>query len=992
METNKTNIFEHIALFAMGILMVLSAVLVFPYILSRAHAASAPVASESTLTVDTADIVVDAKVNPDGTSTFFKATSNLTISTNNYSGYTLRIVAEDEDTHDRLINTLAGSYLESITEATSEQDFKDGASFLGKFGYSPSKLASSENTDFLPAPDTTGDVLDVTSAANSGEGEENTYSISLGTKVDITIPSGEYVNTYIYEVVANPVPYLIAFDENTTDTVTNMPSTQQDDATADGIELDDTTPERAHYDFLGWCEGTTTNTVTEQDDIYTCDGTVYQPGDTFYLDQTTDNQVELKAMWEIHKNRLDINGHLDGSNSTGIEGYGTVDVYINGNQVADDTTDYAVYWKYGTTYEVNDIKTNTGKQYDGVYSDFPLVGTIEEEYVDLRLTFSTKTYSVQLVTTNGTGATTKTIMHGSTASFTGVGPNTGYNDTNTISCTNSQTATKSGSTVTTGEITDNTVCTVSFPIKTFSVQLVTTNGTGATTKTVNYGANAQFTNVKPNTNYNDTNTISCTNSQTASKSSTTVTTGAITNNTVCTISFPIKTYTVQLVTTNGSGATTKTVNHGATAQFTNVKPNSNYKDTNSISCTNSQTASKSGTTVTTGAITNNTVCTISFPIKTYSVQLVTTNGSGGTTKTVNHGATAQFTNVKPNSNYNDTNSISCTNSQTASKSGTTVTTGAITNNTVCTISFPIKTYSVKLTVSGGSGSTTKTVNHGSSTSFSVSASAGYSYKSLSCTASQTASISGNTVTTGAITAATTCTLTYTDQTRPSAPSIVYGIHSLRVQASNTITFKIIVKSSDSSGSNISYYIHDKTSGTSFGYNTCANNTNCTLTADTGLTASAKDTWHNYEICATDASNNLICSALIGSWTAQRFYIHQLYGGFRAIWGNTYNVDGSEITLHLDALSSKNTAHMIKGMYGQTEPTNFYNGLNTTQKCENLYHAILGRASDSGGLTNCINNINGGRTFQSIATEMANSAEGQAIYSTLGFPTGTTPLP
>ncbi len=917
METNKTNIFEHIALFAMGILMVLSAVLVFPYILSRAHAASAPVASESTLTVDTADIVVDAKVNPDGTSTFFKATSNLTISTNNYSGYTLRIVAEDEDTHDRLINTLAGSYLESITEATSEQDFKDGASFLGKFGYSPSKLASSENTDFLPAPDTTGDVLDVTSAANSGEGEENTYSISLGTKVDITIPSGEYVNTYIYEVVANPVPYLITFDENTTDTVTNMPSIQQDDTAADGIELDDTTPERAHYDFIGWCEGTTTNTVTEQDDIYTCDGTVYQPGDTFYLDQTTDNQVELKAMWEIHKNRLDINGHLDGSNSTGIEGYGTVDVYINGNQVADDTTDYAVYWKYGTTYEVNDIKTNTGKQYDGVYSDFPLVGTIEEEYVDLRLTFSTKTYSVQLVTTNGTGATTKTIMHGSTASFTGVGPNTGYNDTNTISCTNSQTATKSGSTVTTGEITDNTVCTVSFPIKTFSVQLVTTNGTGATTKTVNYGANAQFTNVKPNTNYNDTNTISCTNSQTASKSSTTVTTGAITNNTVCTISFPIKTYTVQLVTTNGSGATTKTVNHGATAQFTNVKPNSNYKDTNSISCTNSQTASKSGTTVTTGAITN---------------------------------------------------------------------------NTVCTISFPIKTYSVKLTVSGGSGSTTKTVNHGSSTSFSVSASAGYSYKSLSCTASQTASISGNTVTTGAITAATTCTLTYTDQTRPSAPSIVYGIHSLRVQASNTITFKIIVKSSDSSGSNISYYIHDKTSGTSFGYNTCANNTNCTLTADTGLTASAKDTWHNYEICATDASNNLICSALIGSWTAQRFYIHQLYGGFRAIWGNTYNVDGSEITLHLDALSSKNTAHMIKGMYGQTEPTNFYNGLNTTQKCENLYHAILGRASDSGGLTNCINNINGGRTFQSIATEMANSAEGQAIYSTLGFPTGTTPLP
>ncbi len=698
METNKTNIFGRIASVAMGILMVLSAVLVFPYILPRAHAASAPVSSESTITVSTEDIVVDAKVLPDGSSSFHKASSNLSIKTNNYSGYTLRIVAEDGDTYNKLINSAANTFLESITEATSEQVFTDQASFVGKFGYNPSKLNSSDNTNFLPAPNTEGDILDVTSAANFGEGEENTYSISLGAKVDITIPSGEYVNTYIYEVVANPVPYLITFDENTTDTVTNMPSIQQDDTAADGIELDDTTPERAHYDFIGWCEGTTTNTVTEQDDIYTCDGTVYQPGDTFYLDQTTDNQVELKAMWEIHKNRLDINGHLDGNNSTGIDGYGAVDVYINGTQVADDTTDYAVYWKYGTTYEVNDIKANTGKQYDGVYSDFPLVGTIEEEYVDLRLTFSTKTYSVQLVTTNGAGATTKTIMHGSTASFTGVGPNTGYNDTNTISCTNSQTATKSGSTVTTGEITDNTVCTVSFPIKTFSVQLVTTNGTGATTKTVNYGANAQFTNVKPNTGYNDTNSISCTNSQTATKSGSTVTTGAITNNTVCTISFPIKTFSVQLVTTNGTGATTKTVNYGATAQFTNVKPNSNYNDTNSISCTNSQTASKSSTTVTTGAITNNTVCTISFPIKTYSVQLKVTNGSGATTKTVNHGSATTFS-VSANNGYSYS-SLSCTNSQSASISGNTVTTGAITNNTVCTLTYTDQTTPTISVISG----------------------------------------------------------------------------------------------------------------------------------------------------------------------------------------------------------------------------------------------------------------------------------------------------
>ena len=785
METNKINIFGRIASVAMGILMVLSAVLIFPYILSHAQAASAPVASESTLTVDTADIVVDAQVNPDGTSTFFKATSNLTISTNNYSGYTLRIVAEDEDTHDRLINTLAGSYLESITEATSEQDFKDEATFLGKFGYSPSKLGSSENMDFLPAPDTTGDVLDATNAANSGEGEENTYSISLGAKVDITIPSGEYVNTYIYEVVANPVPYLITFDENTTDTVTNMPSTQQDDATSDNLELDSATPERAHYDFLGWCEGTTTNTVTEQDDIYTCDGTVYQPGDTFYLDQTSNNLVELKAMWEIHKNRLDINGRLDGSDAGNIANYGTVDVYINGNLVADDTTDYAVYWKYGTTYEVTDIKTNTGKQYDGVQTSFPLSGTIEEDYVDLRLIFSTTVYSISYTLNNGTvspaNPTTYTV---DTNTFTLTNPTrTGYtfkgwSGTDLTGDENTTVTISKGS-------TGNRSYTANWTINRYYLDL---NGwlDGASSGNISgFGTADIYVNGTQVANdvadwyqqydYGSTYTINDIKTATGKEYKGVYSgslTGTITSNVGVFLQYNTKQYSVQLVANNGSGGTTKTVNHGSTVQFTNVKPNSNYNDTNSISCTNSQSASKSGTTVTTGAITNNTVCTISFPIKTYSVKLTVTGGSGGGTTTVNHGSATTFSNVKPDSSHNDTNTVTCTGG-TASKSGTNVTTGAITATTECTINFPIKTYSVQLKVTNGSGATTKTVNHGSTTSFSVSASSGYTYYSLSCTNSQSASISGNTVTTGAITNNTVCTLTYTDQTTPTV-SVISG--------------------------------------------------------------------------------------------------------------------------------------------------------------------------------------------------------------------------
>lgn len=638
MKTNKINIFGHIASIAMGFLMVLSAVLVFPYILPHTHAALTPVASETTITIDTEDIVVDASINPDGTSTFFKATSNLTISTNNYSGYTLRIKAEDEDTHDKLINTLAGSYLESITEATSEQDFKDEASFIGKFGYSPSKLGSNENTDFLPAPDTTGDVLDVTSAANSGEGEENTYSISLGTKLDITIPSGEYVNTYIYEIVANSVPYLITFDENTTDTVTNMPSTQQDDTAADGIELDSTTPERAHYDFLGWCEGTTTNTVTEQDDVYTCDGTVYQPGDTFYLNQTTNNQVNLKAMWEIHKNRLDINGRLDGSDAGNIANYGTVDVYINGNQVADDTTDYAVYWKYGTTYEVTDIKTNTGKQYDGVQTSFPLSGTIGEEYIDLRLIFSTTVYSISYTLNNG--------------SVSPANPTTYTVETNTFTLTN---PTRTG-----------------YTFKGWS-------GTGLT---------------------GDSNTT-----VTISKGST--------GNRSYTANWTINRHYLDL---NGwlDGASSGSISGFGTAD---------------IYVNGTQVAND-----------------VADWYQQYDY---------GSTYTINDIKTAT------GKEYKGVYSGSLT--------------GTITGNVGVFLQYDTKQYSVQLKVTNGSGADTKTVSHGSNTSFSVSANNGYSYSSLSCTSGQSASISGNTVTTGAITNNTVCTLTYTDQTTPTI-SVISGHH------------------------------------------------------------------------------------------------------------------------------------------------------------------------------------------------------------------------
>lgn len=65
---------------------------------------------------------------------------------------------------------------------------------------------------------------------------------------------------------------------------------------------------------------------------------------------------------------LDVNGNLDGSDSGGTSGYGTFDVYVNGVQKANDVTDFYQQISDGSTYEIKDVKSTTGRSYNGVYS------------------------------------------------------------------------------------------------------------------------------------------------------------------------------------------------------------------------------------------------------------------------------------------------------------------------------------------------------------------------------------------------------------------------------------------------------------------------------------------------------------------------------------------------------------------------------------------------------------------------------------------------
>ena len=65
---------------------------------------------------------------------------------------------------------------------------------------------------------------------------------------------------------------------------------------------------------------------------------------------------------------LDMNSILDGVRENERHNYGTVDVYINGERVADDVSDFNGNYPYGTEFEFKDLKGTDGHHFVGINS------------------------------------------------------------------------------------------------------------------------------------------------------------------------------------------------------------------------------------------------------------------------------------------------------------------------------------------------------------------------------------------------------------------------------------------------------------------------------------------------------------------------------------------------------------------------------------------------------------------------------------------------
>lgn len=166
-----------------------------------------------------------------------------------------------------------------------------------------------------------------------------------------------------------------------------------------------------------------------------------------------------------------------------------------------------------------------------------------------------------------------------------------------------------------------------------------------------------------------------------------------------------------------------------------------------------------GTTYASGSTytpTTNSTLTANSSQNSYNVTLTITNG---TTTSINpqsvlHGSSASFA-ITPNTGYD---LVLASDTCSGTLSGSTYTVSNVTSAKNCAITLKKKTYSVKITVTNGSTSSTnpQTVEHGDSAKFTISAKSGYqlSLSSNGCGGT----LSGSTYTISNITSAKTCTI------------------------------------------------------------------------------------------------------------------------------------------------------------------------------------------------------------------------------------------
>ena len=166
-------------------------------------------ASDPTASINLPSTIDFADVLPTAAGVTTTASANLTITTSNSGGYSLYFYSSNGNNSLTPINPNNSSSISS-TPTTTELDNLNN----NTWGYNLSTEASTGDTttySTIPTSSTTPIQTKDTSTTNSAN---DTYTLSLGAKVDNTIPSGVYSSDLVIAVVAEPGGIPITYDAN----------------------------------------------------------------------------------------------------------------------------------------------------------------------------------------------------------------------------------------------------------------------------------------------------------------------------------------------------------------------------------------------------------------------------------------------------------------------------------------------------------------------------------------------------------------------------------------------------------------------------------------------------------------------------------------------------------------------------------------------------------------------------------------------------------
>ena len=152
------------------------------------------------------DEAVTVEVLPTAEGTFSSNKANLSVTTNNETGYSLYLATTNGENTLTSNNPSTTETINAITLADGTDSIPSSDFTNNTWGYnlSTGDVSASDSTTYKPVPTTNGTTPINTPTEAPTEGNGDTYSLIFGTKINTALPSGTYSNDVVVSVVANP--------------------------------------------------------------------------------------------------------------------------------------------------------------------------------------------------------------------------------------------------------------------------------------------------------------------------------------------------------------------------------------------------------------------------------------------------------------------------------------------------------------------------------------------------------------------------------------------------------------------------------------------------------------------------------------------------------------------------------------------------------------------------------------------------------------------